>query len=151
MALEKTFRVSTRHSGSRRYVRVSVYSDAPSMRLAALRHSKREGWIRDDEYDRAHGVTHIHDVRFYGPRGEETRSPLAAHIRVYDGALGTGVVTHEIAHAAMAIFNQDCLEDGAVHEGMEREEILCYLIGDLASRIVNKIYEFGFYGKEDDA
>lgn len=151
MALLKSFRVSTRHSGSRRFVRVSVYSDVDSMRAAALRHSRREGWIKDDEYSGAHGVTHIHDVRFYGPGGEETRSPVAAHIRVYDGALGTGVVTHEIAHAALAIFNQDCLEDGAVHEGMEREEILCYLIGDLSSRIVNKIYEFGFYGKGDDA
>lgn len=151
MALLRSFRVSTRHSGSRRFVRVSVYSDAVSLRAAALRHSKREGWIREDEYDSAHGVTHTHDVRHFAKDGSETRSPLAAHIRVYDGALGTGVMTHEVLHAAIAIYNQDCLEDGAVHEGMEREEILCYLVGDLAARIVNKIYEFGFYGKGDDA
>lgn len=151
MPLEKSFRVSTRHSGSRRFVRVSLYSDAPSMRRAALLHSQREGCLRDDEYARAHGVTHSVDVRYIGADGSETRNPTAAHIRMYDGALGTSVVTHEVAHAALTIYNQDCLDDGPVHEDMSREEILCYLIGDLAARIVNKIHEFGYYGKGEDA
>lgn len=151
MALEKSFRVSTRHSGSRRFVRVSLYSDVGSMRNAALRHSQREGWIREDEYCMAHGVTHTRDVLHIGADGSEKRSPMAAHIRMHKGALGTGVVTHEITHAALSIYNQDCLKDGPVHEDMNREEILAYLIGDLASRIVNKIYEFGYYGKDDDA
>lgn len=151
MALERSFRVSTRHSGTRRFVRVSLYSDVTSMRAAALRHSKREGWIREDEYGKAHAVTHTHDVRQIGTDGSETRSPTAAHIRMYDGALGTGVLTHEVTHAALSIYGQDCLEDGSVHEDMSREEILCYLVGDLAARIVNKIYEFGYYGKGEDA
>ncbi len=151
MALEKSFRVSTRHSGTRRFVRVSVYSDASSMRRAALRHSQREGYIRQDEYEKAHGVTHSVDVLHIGADGSVRRSPTAAHIRMYDGALGTGVLTHEVVHAAMAIYNQDCLEDGPVHEEMDREEILAYLVGDLAARIVNKIHEFGYYGKDDDA
>jgi len=151
VALEKSFRVSTRHSGSRRFVRVSLYSDAGSMRAAALRHSQREGYIRDDEYSGAHGVTHTFDVLHIGADGSEKRSPTAAHIRMYDGALGTSVVTHEVVHAAMSIYNQDCLKDGTAHEDMNREEILAYLVGDLAARIVNKIYEFGYYGKDDDA
>jgi len=132
-------------------VRVSVYPDVESMRAAALRHSKREGWIREDEYGKAHAVTHTHDVRFIDGKGEETRSPLAAHIRMYDGALGTGVLTHEVTHAALSIYGQDCLQGGTVHEDMDREEILCYLVGDLAARIVNKIYEFGYYEKSKDA
>lgn len=148
----KSFRVSTRHSGVRRFVRVTIYPDAASMRDSALRHSQREGYIREDEYTKAHGVTHSIDVVHIGADGSRKRSPTAAHIRVYDGALGTGVVTHEVVHAAMSIYNQDCLEDGAVHEDMSREEILAYLVGDLASRIVKKIYEFGYYdGKDDDA
>lgn len=148
MALVKSFRVSTRHSGTRRFVCVSLYSDAGSMRDAALRHSQREGYIREDEYYMAHGVTHTIDVLHIGADGSEKRSPLAAHIRMYDGALGTSVVTHEVTHAALSIFNQDCLGEGAVHESMDREEILAYLVGDLAARIVNKIYEFGYYGKD---
>lgn len=151
MALEKSFRVSTRHSGSRRFVRVSIYSNAGSMRAAALKHSQREGYIRVDEYAAAHGITHTYDVRTIGVDGSEARSPTAAHIRMYDGALGTSVVTHEVVHAAVSIYNQDCLDDGPVHEGMDREEILAYLVGDLAARIVNKIYEFGYYGKGEDA
>lgn len=151
MALGKSFRVSTRHSGSRRFVRVTIYPDAGSMRDAALRHSQREGYIREDEYYMAHGVTHTIDVLHIGADGSEKRSPTAAHIRMYDGALGTGVLTHEVTHAALSIYNQDCLKDGPVHEDMAREEILAYLIGDLTARIVNKIYEFGYYGKGDDA
>lgn len=149
MALEKSFRVSTRHSGSRRFVRVFIYSDAGSMRAAALKHSQREGYIHDDEYAAAHGVTHTIDVLHIGADGSEKRSPTAAHIRMYDGALGTGVVSHEVVHAAMSIYNQDCLKDGSAHEDMSREEILAYLVGDLAARIVNKIYEFGYYGKDE--
>lgn len=121
------------------------------MRTAALRHSRREGWIRDDEYDRAHGVTHIHDVVYIGPDRTETRRPMAAHIRLYDGALSTNVVTHEATHAAMAIYNQDCLDEAPVHENMDREEILAYLVGDLSAAMVKKIYQLGYYGKNEDA
>lgn len=147
----KSFRISTRHSGMRRFIRVSIHPDADSMRTAALRHSKREGWIRDDEYALAHGVTHIVDVRRINPDGSETRKPMAAHVRLYDGALSTGVVVHEATHAAMAIYNQDCLAEAPVHEGMDREEILAYLVGDLSAAMVNKLYEFGYYGKNEDA
>lgn len=147
----KSFKVSTRHSGERRFVRVSVYPDAGSMRKAALRHSQRQGYIREDEYSAAHGVTHSIDVLHIGADGSERRSPTAAHIRVYDGALGTGVLTHEVTHAALAIYGQDCLKgQGPVHEDMPQEEILCYLVGDLTARIVNKLYAFGYYGKGDD-
>lgn len=145
--------MSTRHSGSRRFVRVSVYPDVGSMRAAALKHSQREGYIREDEYSGAHGVTHSIDVLHIGADGSQIRSPMAAHIRMYDGALGTGVLTHEVTHASLAIYNQDCLEEqGPVHDEMPQEEILCYLVGDLTARIVNKLYSFGYYGKgEDDA
>lgn len=145
----KSFRVSTRHSGSRRFVRVSVYSDAESMRKAALRYHQQVGFdqVPQDEYDEAYGVTHIVDVTRIHADGSETRNPTAAHIRLYDGALGTSVIAHEATHAAMSIYEQDCLSRGSVHDGMEFEEILAYLVGDLASRIVGKIYEFGYYEK----
>jgi hypothetical protein len=120
------------------------------MRTAALCHSRREGWVLDGEYDLAHGVTHVIDVCRIGPDGTEIRNPRAAHIRLYDGALSTRIVTHEATHAAMAIYNQDCLTEAPVHESMEREEILAYLVGDLSAAMVSKIYEFGYYGKGED-
>lgn len=147
----KSFRVSTRHSGMRRIVRVSVYPDAPSMRRAARRYN--EPWMDEaPQFTGALAVTHAVDIRHIGADGSEVRSPVAAHIRLCEEAIGTGVVTHEVTHAALAIYNQDCLEgQGPVHDDLPQEEILCYLVGDLAARIVNKMYELGYYGKDEDA
>lgn len=143
--------MSTRHSGLRRIVRVTVYPDADSMRRAARRYN--EPWMDSaPQFTKALGICHAVDIRQIGADGSEKRSPVAAHIRLCEQAIGTGVVTHEVTHAAMAIYNQDCLErDGTVHEDLPQEETLCYLVGDLTARIVNKMYEFGYYGKGENA
>ena len=78
----------------------------------------------------------------------ERLGPSAAHIRMVRGHLGTSVVTHEVAHAALGIYRQDCLaRRGSVHDDMEQEETVCYLVGDLAARIVNRLYAYGCYGE----
>lgn len=133
-------------------MRVSVYPDVKRLREVARRYSETGGYAEQHEsFTKALGVTHSVDIRHIGADGSETKSPVAAHIRLWEGALGTGVITHEVTHAAMAVYNQDCLESqGPVHSDMPQEEILCYLVGDLTSRIVNKLYEFGYYGKEKE-
>ena len=146
-AVVKSFRVSTRRSGRRRIVRVSVYAHVERLREVARMYTETGGYAEQQEsFTRALGVTHSVDIRHIGADGSETRSPVAAHIRLCEEALGTGVITHEATHAALAIYEQDCLEDqGAVHDGLPQEEALCYLVGDLASKIVNKLYEFNYY------
>lgn len=147
----KSFRVSTRHSGVRRIVRVTVYPDVERLRQVAHRYRSPYAYTDPDLFSRALAVTHAVEIYHIGADGSEKRSPVAAHIRLFEGALGTGVVTHEVTHAALAIYGQDCLEkEGPVHEDLPQEEILCYLVGDLAARIVNKLYEFGYYGKGND-
>lgn len=146
-----TFRVSVRRSGRRRFVRVTVYDTVQELRLAADRYCKRVGTYVPGEFDQAHGITHSSWSIFFGPDGEEASKDFAAaaHIRLHRGALGTGVVTHEVAHAALAIYRQDCLEErGSVHDDMDQEEVVCYLIGDLSARIVNCLYRYKFYDEQ---
>lgn len=142
-----TFRVSVGHSGRRRFVRVSVYETAEELRAAADRYNKRIGAYTPGEFDHAHGVTHSFWSVLIDGDGKEVRTgPSAAHIRLYRGALGMAVVTHEVAHAALAIYRQDCFgEQGSVHGDMEQEEVACYLIGELAARVVSGLYRYGFY------
>lgn len=153
MAFKRTFRVSTRHSGRRRFVRVTVYSDLAEMRRAAERYDRDLGIDRTGEFDGAVGITHTYDRFFFDGSGAMDmgrRTPGAALIRLWDQRLGTSVIAHESAHAASGIYQQDCLhEQGSVHDDMENEEILCYLIGDLSARIVDRLYRYGYYGKGD--
>lgn len=131
-------------------MRVTVYDTVEELRRAADRYTRAVGTYTDGEFDRAYGVTHSFLSIFYDADGElERLGPSAAHIRLFRGGLGTGVVTHEITHAALGIYRQDCLERrGSVHDDMEQEETVCYLVGDLAARIVNRLYAYGCYGEE---
>jgi hypothetical protein len=146
------FRVSTRHSGRRRFVRVTLYDEVAELRRAANRYTRAVGTYTDGEFDRAYGVTHSFVSMFYDEDGTTERlGPGAAHIRLSRGFLGTSVVTHEVAHAALGIYRQDCLEkQGSVHEDMEQEETVCYLIGDLTARIVNRLYAYGCYTETEE-
>lgn len=142
------FRVSTRHSGLRRFVRVTVYDTVDELRHAADNYSRRLGTYVTGEFDGAHGVTHSFQRILIDSEGEEQApgASTAAHIRLHRAALGTSVVTHEVAHAALAVYDQDCLKEmGPVHQDMKQEEILCYLVGDLSARIVNRLYAYGCY------
>lgn len=126
---------------------VKVYDSLADMRAAADAYAQRAGTSPPGNFDDAHGVTHAFQSMTIGPDGEVTaQSEAAALIRLWRQRLGTGVVTHEVAHAAAAIYEQDRLpERGSIHDSLVNEEVLCYLIGDLASRIVKRLYHYGMY------
>lgn len=142
-----TFRVTTRHSGRKRAVTVKVYDQLDDMRTAADRYARRNGTSEPGKFGDAHGITHAFQMMSIGPDGEvESASEAAALVRLWRHRLGTGVVTHEVGHAAAAIYEQDWLpEHGPIHDSLNNEEVFCYLIGDLASRIVKQLYRHGMY------
>lgn len=141
------FRVTTRHSGRRRAVTVKVYDELADMQAAAEAYARRTGTSPPGNFGDAHGVTHTFQVMTIGPDGAVEAQPEgAALIRLWRQRLGTGVVTHEVAHAAAAIYEQDWLPaHGPIHDNLANEETFCYLIGDLASRIVKRLYHYGMY------
>lgn len=142
-----TFRVSTRWSGRKRTVAVKVYDDLADLRAAADAYAQRTGSSAPGNFGEAHGVTHAFQILTIGSDGQvASQSESAALIRLWRQRLGTGVVTHEAAHAAAAIYEQDWLpEHGHIHDNIDNEEVHCYLIGDLASRIVGRLYHYGMY------
>lgn len=146
MTAPLSFQVSTRVSGRRRTVTVKVYEDLEHLRTAARLYTRRAGVHQEDEFVDAVGVTHTSQRVYVGPDGKQKRGEAAAIIRLWHERLGTSVVVHEAVHAALGIYEQDRLaEHGTVHDGMDNEEILAYLIGDLTRRIVDRLYHYGAY------
>lgn len=60
-----------------------------------------------------------------------------AHIHLVKGALGVGLVTHEVLHAALHIY-------GLVNDMTklnDDDEPLAYLVGDLTSKLYKQLYK----------
>lgn len=126
------FRVSTRAAGPKRQVTVQVYENVDVLRAAAAWYTGTESHHFSDSL----GVCHA-----YTQPGK-----TAALIRLWRQRLGTSVVVHGVTHAALGIYRTDWLpEHGTPEADLENEEVLCYLIGDLASRVVERLHHYGMY------
>lgn len=145
--VKRRFKVSTRHSGLRRFVTVTVYDEIDDLRREADRYTVWTGTYREGQFQNALGVTQSFESFVIGEGDAPPRRGAAGvHIRLWRERLGTSVVTHEVCHAAAAIYGQDCLETrGPIHDNMEAEEVFSYLVGDLSARIVNRLYHYGYY------
>lgn len=132
------FQISTRNSGRKRTVQVCVYDTVDELREAGRAHSKQITPDITEGFDNAYGLCQSHDrIKVY-ESGAIRRMPDAGFIRLWKGALRTGIITHECTHMAVAIYKQDVAK---TIPDMDREEKLCYLVGDLSARLVNKLYE----------
>lgn len=136
------FQVSTRWTGTKRVVKVRVYDDVESLRRDADRWSKQRGGDRDNE--NVHGLCHKFERTRVWEDGSEESDPYVAYIRLYKDGCRTGLVSHECTHAAVWIYQlgNDMKMDPMVDD-IDKEEELCYLVGDLTSKVVNKLYEHG--------
>ncbi|MET9517402.1 hypothetical protein [Streptomyces sp. NPDC002994] len=116
---------------------VQVYEDLVELRSAATRHIAAEpGYFAE-----ALGVCHAYT----------SPGPTMALIRLWRQRLGTSVIVHEVTHAAMGIYRMDWLpEHGGPEDALENEEVLCYLVGDLTRRVVDRLHHYGMY-KEQEA
>ena len=134
------FQISTRNSGRLRVVQVCIYDTPQELRAAGDRYSHRvEGPGHEKVGNDVHGLAQAVDREYYD--GKRWRKmPDAGFIRLWKGALRTGIITHECTHMAWAIYQQDVQR---TIPDMKREETLCYLVGDLSARLVNRLYAKG--------
>ena len=72
--------------------------------------------------------------------------PCLGRVSLYQGRLGTEVVTHEFAHVAFAWAHRKRLV-GRLHE-MPNEEQVCYVLGRMARRFVSRAIKLGLYEAE---
>ena len=136
------FQISTRWTGRKRTIQVYVYDNVKELRAAAHEYDEYLG----NEYtslDQVHGITSPHQSeKLIG--GVWHKTDKAGLIRLYKDGLRTGIISHEATHMACSIYEDDWLEKKGLPWGDEtNNEVLAYLVGDITSKIVNKLYQKG--------
>lgn len=137
----KKFQISTRRTGKKRQINVIVYDDVKRMREHATLWTKRVQGKADDFSD-CEGVTHREE--WIDVKTDESM-PYCGTIRLHKGRLGVGIVAHEVTHAALWIYELDIERNGVNTVDIGKEEIFCYIVSDLNTKLVNKLYDYGFY------
>jgi len=129
------FQISTRNSGRLRTVQVCIYDTREALERAGNRYQDKNGY-EERVGGAMHGLaqTHWREMQV-GKRW--VKMPDAGYIRLWKGALRTGIITHECSHVAIAIYEQDVAKTFKHHEN---NETFCYILGDLAAKLVNGLY-----------
>lgn len=140
----KPFQISTRWSGRLRIVKVRIYDNIKQMRLDAERFGCN--YVSDDPgcFSQALGVAHKWEGGSFTSNGGFVTDPVVGLIRLYRGEMGSRVITHEVTHLAVWIYHIDCTTRiGDPFENIENEEVMCYLVGDLVGKLVDRLYKYG--------
>ncbi len=133
------FQISTRWTERKRTIQVYVHDTPDELRKAGDAHNRRIG--NESNVDHAVGLCQAEEVEAVID-GEWVAQPSAGIIRLSKGALRTGVISHEATHMASNIYDQDWREKhGAPWDHIDNEEVLAYLVGDITSKIVNRLYD----------
>lgn len=127
-----------------REVRVVVYDSVKGLRIAASRYDNRNRPRRHrlrGNYAHTLGVCHRFEWR--NAETDESR-PLCAIVRLAEPNLGVGIVSHEIAHAAVWIRE---LSQGPEPTPLtcENDEEFCWLLGELVRQAINGMNAAGVY------
>lgn len=133
------FQISTRWTERKRTIQVYVHDTPEDLRLAGNAYNKAIG--AEGNLEHAVGLCQSH----YSEKlknGEWVLTEAAGVIRLTRENLKTGVISHEAAHMAVNIYDQDWRQEhGDPYDDIDNQEILAYLVGDITSKIVNKLYE----------
>lgn len=133
----------TVHAEPERAVRVVVYKDIRHLRAAATRYdNRRYHHTKRKRNTNAHTLGICH--RFEISRSDDTVDPLCAIVRLAEPHLGVGIVSHEMAHAAVWINELDTENDPAPLVA-DNDEPFCLLLGDLVRQTINAMNERGVY------
>ena len=132
-------RVSSRALGSRKTVRVYIYDTVEELREAGQRFSP------DEDVSDAYGLHQSYRRERYDDGTWSVKSNPYI-VRLWRDLLGSNHTTHEMVHAAQAIYGDTLNGDEPVTEIMNGgNEPFAYLVSDLVMRLVNRLYALGFY------
>lgn len=124
---------------SPRDVRVIVYDSVKGLRIGATRHDNRSSSKRRGTYANTLGVCH----RFELLDDKDESCPLCAIVRLAEPNLGIGIVSHELAHAALWVY--ELAEDKPLI--CDNDEPFAWILGELVRQTVNKMNEHGIYDR----
>jgi hypothetical protein len=119
-----------------REVQVRVYETVGTFRAAAKRYDAQHSGRMD--YSDSLGVCH----RFERYDDEGNRDPLCAIVRLAKPHIGVGVMSHEMAHAAVWIHE---LDTGGEPLRTDNDESFCWVLGELVRQTTARLIEDGSY------
>lgn len=128
-----------------RAVRVVVYDSLKGLRVAASRYDNRTLSRRRRQrgaFAETAGICH----RFENYHADGTLDPVCAIVRLARPHVGVGVLSHELAHAAVWIHE---LTEPDVALACANDEEFCWVLGELVSRAANVMIGLGVYDDED--
>ncbi len=124
----------TIHSDPKRTVRVKIHENVVSLRSAATQYENRRGprkKKKKSEPKNLLGICH----RFHN-----FKDPLCAIVRLAPPHLGVGIISHELAHAVVWIWEIDHhFKD--VPLTCQNDEEFCWNLGELIQQTVNVLYK----------
>ena len=128
-----------------RAVRVIVHDNARALRSAVTQYGRTHG--TDTAEHGLLGVCHRFHIQRQTGRGKQRKwgpDPLVAIVRLAPPDIGIGIVTHELAHAAVWIQEiDDNFKDTPLV--CQNDEDFCWNLGELVRQTVNKLYEKGIW------
>lgn len=133
------FQITIRDGRKRMVVQVVVHPTVPEMRKAAqMQYNNFPGHTEQDADRLAEAVGVCH--RFH-----MADSPIYAVVRLALPHIGGGVVAHELAHAAIWLWEIQHMWDKRKPLVSSNDEWFCWVLGELVSYTYNKLHEHGLY------
>jgi hypothetical protein len=124
-----------------RAVRVVVYDSHKGLRIAATRYdnvARRRNRRTHGRFKDTLGICH----RFEWQSSDGTKQPLCAIVRLAEPELGVGIISHEMAHAAVWIRELNGDLDPLT---CANDEPFAWLLGELVRQTINGMNERGVY------
>lgn len=134
MGADRTIVVSSRALGPRLRVTVLLYDDLTELRRAANLYN---------------GIDHSDSLGVTQRTEDETGRTVSVLIRMVRGHLGTRIVSHEMHHAATALYGATLPDqiDPRDHLHHANEEF-AHFYSDLLHRLVDRLYALGYYDED---
>lgn len=135
------FTINVEFEDQPRAVRVIVYDNVKGLRIAATRHDNRGTLKRHRIRGRFKDTLGIcHRFEWQNSKGE--LRPLCAIVRLAKPEIGVGIISHELAHAAVWMRELNG-ETGPLTT--ENDESFVWLVGELVRQTVNAMQERGVF------
>lgn len=117
-------------------VRVKIHDNVAALRGASTKHAKTWQGKKDADFSDTLGICHRFHLK---------DDPLCAIVRLAPPDIGIGIVSHELTHAAVWLWEIHNKFDRKAALACDNDEWFCWVLGDLIRRTVNKLYEKGVY------
>lgn len=150
----REFQISTRHTGERRVIKVMVYDTVEQLKRATRKRDGFYGFVQEPQwYEQMAATTNSLSLVRVGADAADKDEPSKPYITIRLSRdklheFPTEIITHESTHAALYLYHHDIghdvpgREDEIILPDLEKQEILCYLVGEISRKVVNKLYEY---------